>query len=260
MNSVVNKMDTQVSGLLKNTYVNWALRIILVLYAAFAHVPEGSMLQSLAENIVFRLAVAVLIVYLSFNDPTLAILLSICFVVTIQGVNKNKVTELTKMSEKFYGESPEDEEVEVDVEEFKDEKKECKDYGEDNCEVNNCSWDDEKCHPKKKMDPTESEETFYGGNQMMKDMGDVEGDEDDVEEEENSGASNPEAFTNFQMGAPLDNSNNSFTSNRQFNDVQNDKVPGSDESSIQTFKKQHSAQGTGNPSGINPSSSEYATF
>ena len=102
MNSVVNKMDTQVSGLLQNTYVNWALRIILVLYAAFSHVPEGGMLQSLAENIVFRLAIAVLIVYLSFNDPTLAILLSICFVVTIQAVNKNKVNEITKMSENFF--------------------------------------------------------------------------------------------------------------------------------------------------------------
>merc|ERR1711907_647584 len=100
----VQTMDSQISGLLKNTYASWGLKIILVLYAAFAYVPEGSLMHTLADNIVFRLAVAVMIVYLSFNDPTLAILLAICFVVTIQGVNKNKVNEIANISEKFYGE------------------------------------------------------------------------------------------------------------------------------------------------------------
>merc|ERR1711907_313190 len=101
----VQTMDSQISGLLKNTYVSWGLKIILVLYAAFAYVPEGSLMHTLADNIVFRLAVAVLIVYLSFNNPTLAILLAICFVVTIQSLNTNKVNEITNMSEKFYGSS-----------------------------------------------------------------------------------------------------------------------------------------------------------
>jgi hypothetical protein len=257
MNSVVNKMNTQVSGLLKNTYVNWALRIILVLYAAFAHVPEDSMIQALAENIVFRLVVAVLIVYLSFNDPTLAILLSICFVITIQGVNKNKVTELTKMTEKFYGETDQEEEEEEasnpavldddDVGEgFKEEEKECDYDNKDNCNGSKggkCSWTDDssggECQTKT--------EKFYGGIQ-------------EDEEDDQNPPTGTESFSNFKIGgAPLDNSNILFTSESQLNSAQDDTVPGSDESSIQTFKKQYSAQGNGSPPGIN-NSPEFATF
>jgi hypothetical protein len=224
MNSVVNKMDTQVSGILKNTYINWGLRIILVLYAAFANVPEGSMLQSLAENIVFRLAVAVLIVYLSFNDPTLAILLSICFVITIQAVNKNKVSEITKMSEKFYGNSLEEEE-EVD-ERFNGEGEEkIVDEAEEDEEV-------EEEEPPTGEGASSSTEGFNGCNK------------EDEEEQE--------GFSNFQIGAP-------FTSKDQLNDAQSDKVYGSDESSIQTFKKQHSAQGTGDPPGMT-NEQKYALF
>ena len=255
MNSVVNKMDTQVSGILKNTYINWGLRIILVLYAAFANVPEGSMLQSLAENIVFRLAVAVLIVYLSFNDPTLAILLSICFVITIQAVNKNKVSEITKMSEKFYGDSGHEGEDDLeddhedednhgdDHEGFKGKVKQCDDYDtKEKCNDGNCSWDDSGCHPKK-MESTDgtatatppSTEGFNGCNK------------EDEEEQEGQ-----EGFSNFQIGAP-------FTSKDQLNDAQSDKVYGSDESSIQTFKKQHSAQGTGDPPGMS-NEQKYALF
>lgn len=245
MNSVVNKMDTQVSGLLKNTYVNWALRIILVLYAAFAHVPEGSMIQSLAENIVFRLAVAVLIVYLSFNDPTLAILLSICFVITIQAVNKNKVTELTKMSEKFYGgdEDEEEEEEEESLEQFKG--AECDYDNKDKCDTDDkCSWEDGssgggRCQQK--------EETFYGGNT-------------EEEEEVKPAPTGSESFANFQIGAPIDNNCNSLTSPSQLKSAQDDTVPGSDGSSVQTLKKQYSAQGNGTPSGINMGNPEFAAF
>ena len=82
--SSMKNLDFDVQNILKNEYVCWGLRIILVLYAAMVAPNLNRDVSSIFDNVIVRLIVACVIVFLSFHDTTLAILLSIAFVVSIQ--------------------------------------------------------------------------------------------------------------------------------------------------------------------------------
>lgn len=108
MNKSITKMTgkslSEVDKVLKNDYVCWGLRILLVLYAAMVAPNLNEDVSSLFDNVFVRLIIAAVIVFLSFHDPTLAILLSICFVVSIQTLNKHKVSEISQLpNENFDG-------------------------------------------------------------------------------------------------------------------------------------------------------------
>ena len=66
----------------------------MVVYAVFfaPHLSEGA--AELFDNILFRFLMAAIIVYLSFVDPALAILLAIGFIISIMTLNKYKVAEI----------------------------------------------------------------------------------------------------------------------------------------------------------------------
>ena len=97
-------------SILNNEYISWGLRIILVLYAAMVAPNLNKELSNIFDNVIVRLILACLIVFLSFHDTTLAILLAISFVVSIQTLNKHKVNTITNPTESFYvdGEGEED--------------------------------------------------------------------------------------------------------------------------------------------------------
>ena len=99
--SSMKNLDFDVQNILKNEYVCWGLRIILVLYAAMVAPNLNRDVSSIFDNVIVRLIVACVIVFLSFHDTTLAILLSIAFVVSIQTLNKHKVNTITSLPESF---------------------------------------------------------------------------------------------------------------------------------------------------------------
>jgi hypothetical protein len=90
-------------NILNNEYISWGLRIILVLYAAMVAPNLNKEISNIFDNVIVRLILACLIVFLSFHDTTLAILLAISFVVSIQTLNKHKVNTITNPTESFYG-------------------------------------------------------------------------------------------------------------------------------------------------------------
>ena len=97
-NSLVKKMKIDAKGthqkLFQNKVIIWGVRGLLVVYAVFfaPHLSEGA--AELFDNILFRFLMAAIIVYLSFVDPALAILLAIGFIISIMTLNKYKVAEI----------------------------------------------------------------------------------------------------------------------------------------------------------------------
>ena len=97
-NSLVKKMKIDAKGthqkLFQNKVIIWGVRGLLVVYAVFfaPHLSEGA--AELFDNILFRFLMAAIIVYLSFVDPALAILLAIGFIISIMTLNKYKIAEV----------------------------------------------------------------------------------------------------------------------------------------------------------------------
>jgi len=83
--------DKTVGEVLSNQYVSYALKIIMVLYAAFMadSVPSG--VASVLDHSLVRFFIILCIAYLARHDPVLAIVSAIAFVISIQNMNREKV-------------------------------------------------------------------------------------------------------------------------------------------------------------------------
>ncbi len=83
------------SALNSNVWALWTIRIILVIYASFVapNLNKGGAL--FFNNMIVRLVIAVLIVYLCYVDPCSAILLAVCFIVSVQTLNKYRIASIS---------------------------------------------------------------------------------------------------------------------------------------------------------------------
>ncbi len=87
---IINIESVLNSGL-DNIYINTTLKVFLVLYAAFAAPKLPSSLVWLFDNIIFRIIMAFIIVFMATRDPSLAILIAIGFIITLQVANKYRL-------------------------------------------------------------------------------------------------------------------------------------------------------------------------
>lgn len=89
---VVSNFNKTAAGFLNNKNMSMGLKALLIIYAGFS-VPKlmGNHVQ-IFDNVLVRVLVAGLVVYLSFHDTTLSLLLAICLVLSIQELNKLKTT------------------------------------------------------------------------------------------------------------------------------------------------------------------------
>ena len=99
--STTKNLNTGLNNFFQNEFVSWGLRILLVLYAAMVAPNINKDISYIFDSVIVRLIIACLIVFLSFHDTTLAILLAIAFVVSIQTLNKHKVNQITNLPESF---------------------------------------------------------------------------------------------------------------------------------------------------------------
>lgn len=72
--------------------VCWVIRLVLLIYAAFvaANLPQN--IAVLFDNTIVRLVLVLLVLALGTIDPASAILLTICFVLSIQTANKHHLS------------------------------------------------------------------------------------------------------------------------------------------------------------------------
>ena len=258
--------NKQVSNLLKNDYVSWGLKILLVLYAAMVAPQLNRQVSMIFDNIIVRLIIAVLIVFLSFYDVTLAILLAICFVVSIQTLNKHKITSITTMPENFANNEMEDDMEEEDMEDnmmmennqenmenFRNMSMEGTETNNnmmmmEGTETNNNMMMMEGTETNNNMMMMEGTENFMGGAMPEENYMRVDG----LTEQENRMTNNQNLSNDVSMcGGP----NNQFTTQTQLYDAGNNYVNQNQNNSVATFCPELNPQGFNSPSGTNLSCS-----
>lgn len=227
----LNLSNKNVNQFFKNDYVSWGLKILLVLYAAIVAPQLNRQVSMIFDNIIVRLIIAVLIVFLSFYDVTLAILLAICFVVSIQTLNKHKITSITTMSENFATIEEDDDE---DEEEPEDNMENFKNMSVEQPEVNNM----EQTENNMMMEETEN---FMGGALPEDNYMRVDGMNQEMMNSQN--LSNDVSM----CGGP----NNQFTTQSQLYDAGNNYVNQNQNNSVATFCPELNPQGSNVPSGSN---------
>jgi hypothetical protein len=211
---VISQSETVLNAGLDNIWISTAIKVFLGLYAAFAVPQLSPTLLNLFDNVLVRVIVAFVIVFIALKDPTIAIMIAIAFVITLQTANKLRLIN-TDLSVSLPGESswlPSAKFQEVPVLPH---------------------------HEKPSQDDIEimkaSELTHNLSEQIIEPM-----------------PSDP---------ADLLNNNTAFTSQVQFLDAQDNRVPGSDQMScVQTVANQHCIQGIQKDIPIGNGHAGYAPF
>tara|TARA_B100000497_G_C7688695_1_gene418024 strand:+ start:235 stop:1083 length:849 start_codon:yes stop_codon:yes gene_type:complete len=267
----VGTIETVLNRSLDNVYISTTIKVLIGLYAAFAAPKLPPSLVDLMDNILVRVAFAFVIVLTATRDPSIALMIAIAFIVTLQTANKFRLmgTELSVSApgqtswlpsakrEGFYDQT-------VDFQN-PDTPEEAADMPEEAVDM-----------PEEAVDmPEEADDTverLTRRRNVWRPSGEqkerfTDGDDQDLE------GAGPEYFTDnlsphFQAKRPEDlqamkgsnltgniesNPTAVFTSNTQFHDVQSNNVEQADQKScFKSMANQHCTQGLSlnTPSGV----------
>jgi len=86
----------KVESILKNPYVTGGLAILAITYGGMIAPELPVWLANILSNPLSKLVVLVLIVLSRKISPVLAILLSLCFIISIQSINRHSIHQLTE--------------------------------------------------------------------------------------------------------------------------------------------------------------------
>ncbi len=203
---LVGQVETILNRGFDNVYITTALKVFLGLYAAFAAPQLPPTLANLMDNVLVRIGFAFTIVLLATRDPSLALMVAIAFVVTLQTANKFRLIN-TNLSVSDEGESSwlpsakSGESVEVPAE----------------------ATSEQPMLPHH-ANGYEEDQLLMKGSQPSENFANT------AEEPQ------PHETNDFTQ--------NAFTTTSQFLDVQDNAVPGSNQDTcVQTFSNQHCTQG-----------------
>lgn len=207
---LITQTETVLNRGLDNVYITTAIKVFLGLYAGFAAPKLPPSVLLLMDNIIFRVGVAFMIVLVATRDPSIALMISVAFIITLQTANKYRLIN-TSLSVSAPGQTSWLPSAKAGMDNFVGHEK-----------------------PEKKADHTE--------NPM--DNAAPSGDEPYMPFHSNVEESDIEQMREAQISENFHNVERPFTTEAQFVDAQSNTVPGSDQQScVQTFKNQHCTQG-----------------
>ncbi len=109
-------MQLQIKKVLDNNYVRLPIIVILVLYCSLLDPELPPVVKNLFNNTLFRIVVLFGVVVLAHEDPVIALMISVAFVITLDYVNRktkenmvNHNCVLSNEDEEVNPEEPEDE-------------------------------------------------------------------------------------------------------------------------------------------------------
>ena len=103
LEATVSKLNKTTEKLVNNQNFGYILKALLILYVGLSVPKLLNNNIEIFDNVVVRLLCAGLVVYLSHYDATLALLLAIVLVVSIQELNVYKTQVVTNNMDQFYG-------------------------------------------------------------------------------------------------------------------------------------------------------------
>jgi hypothetical protein len=235
---IINQTETILNRGLDNVYITTAIKVFLGLYAGFAAPKLPPNVIMLLDNIVVRIVVAFTIVLVATRDPSIALMISIAFIITLQTANRYRLIN-TNLSVADPGQAS-----------WLPSAKNSEHYNVLDGETGDMpSSKDVASDAVNKMDPAaaiaagaeEGEDPSLVGDNFL------------------PFHSNVENFDIHQMHGtkPIENFHSdpsSFTTEAQFVSAQNNSIPGSDQNTcVSTFANQHCTQGLNNnsPNGAN---------
>jgi len=205
LKKIVGQTEKVLNRALDNVYLNTSLKVFLALYAAFAAPKLPKSLVNLMDNTLTRIVFAFLIVLMAPVDPALAIIIAIAFVLTLQTANKMRLYN-TDLSQ---------------------------------ASANQLSW-----LPSAQDSPnTAAPEEAVNSEQLPDVILEQPSSETLAPTQENvienmEGAEMPSSIENAASVTGV------FTSNAQFDDAQNNNIPGvNQESCVKSWDNQHCVQG-----------------
>jgi len=89
--NVMSESENILNRALDNEYISTAIKIFLGLYAALAAPQLPKSLVSLLDNIFVRILFAFSIVFMATRDPSIALMIAVAFIVTLQTANKMRL-------------------------------------------------------------------------------------------------------------------------------------------------------------------------
>lgn len=94
---VISTSETVLNRGLDNVYISTTIKVLIGLYAAFAAPKLPPTLVSLMDNVLVRIGFAFVIVLTATRDPSIALMIAIAFIITLQTANKFRLmgTELS---------------------------------------------------------------------------------------------------------------------------------------------------------------------
>ena len=101
---IISEVEKILNRGLDNVYLNTALKVFLVLYAALAAPQFPPKLVFLMDNIFVKIGISFLIVFMALRDPGLALIIAVAFVITLQTANKLRLIN-TDLSQALPGET-----------------------------------------------------------------------------------------------------------------------------------------------------------
>lgn len=101
---IISEVEKILNRGLDNVYLNTALKVFLVLYAALAAPQFPPKLAFLMDNVFVRIGISFLIVFMALRDPGLALIIAVAFVITLQTANKLRLIS-TDLSQAAPGET-----------------------------------------------------------------------------------------------------------------------------------------------------------
>ena len=86
--TVLNELEKILNRGLGNQYINVTLKIFLGLYAAMVAPKLPPSIANLMDNTLVRIVISFIIVFMATKDQSLALLVSLAFIITLQTANK----------------------------------------------------------------------------------------------------------------------------------------------------------------------------
>jgi hypothetical protein len=221
-----------------NQWLSWTVRIVLVIYAAFIATNLNKSMLNVFDNVIFRLLVAVVIIYLCYVDQASAILLAVGFVISIQTLNKYKLNMVTKeVVDKTMDDVPENADQML-PEGFEEESDPIADAMKtsDRLEAVLDATPIDQIHDAdhSRLSPVQATTPAYGS--ML--------------DQQDEPMPNLESFQNPNE-VIMKSKEGAFTSSVQLNDSQDNRVANNQMSQVQTWNNELGPQGLNQPLGFN---------
>ena len=93
---VVDDIESGLDEGLSNKYISTTLKVLLALYAAFAAPKLPKEMALMLDHTVVRIIIAALIVFVATKDSSMAILLALAFILSLQTANKYKLIDTSE--------------------------------------------------------------------------------------------------------------------------------------------------------------------